>query len=77
MSSKLIQALKIVANRDLDGFMRSLYVNLGNKRYLQDIEKALERLELTAEEKHSFRLLSNDIADLSRRVNDSKSFRGW
>jgi hypothetical protein len=78
MPSKLVQALEIVANRELNGFMKSLYVNLGNKRYLHDIEKALERLELTAEEKYSFRLLGNDIDDLGRRANDGgKKFRGY
>lgn len=56
---------------DVRNLMQALYQTIGNKRYLLDIEKLFEGVELTPEQQQALRYLAQDI----RRLEDSNQKR--
>jgi hypothetical protein len=53
-------------------FVRTLYVAVGNKRYMQGVEQAFERCEFTPQELSDLRYLANDIRELSQAQHHNK-----
>lgn len=51
--------------------MQALYQTIGNKRYMLDLEKLFEGIELTPEQQQALRYLAQDI----RRLEDSNQKR--
>ena len=56
----------------MNELMRALYQLLGNKRYLNDLEKILERLELTPHERGTMQYLQNDLKQLENENSQLK-----
>ena len=52
--------------------MKTLYVLLGNKRYLHDLEKILEKLDLTPAERQTMEHLRNDLRNLQNELSQAK-----
>lgn len=52
--------------------LQALRQLVGNKIYLRDLEKTLEKLgDLSPQEKETLRFLARDLEDASRKVNQS------
>jgi len=58
--------------------IRTLACALGNKRYLTDLEKMLERLELSGRDKQTLQYLIQDIRHLKTTSDKNKQpWRKW
>lgn len=56
--------------------IQTLHQVVGNKIYLRDLEKALEKLDLTPAEKQSLIYLSRDLQQLSNQAS-SNNRKTW
>lgn len=54
--------------------MQALYMAIGNKRYMHDIEKLFESVDLTPEQQQALRYLAQDLRRLESETHQKKRF---
>lgn len=61
-------------DRSMKELMQVFYRLLGNKRYLSDLERILEKLDLDINERETLILLAQDLGHIQTDLNKKRYF---
>lgn len=69
---RYLKKVEAANKQSIDMFIRAVAVSVGNKRYLHDIEKALEAADAAGVDLTSLDYLSRDIKELKTTADTNR-----